>query len=223
MKLRHVAAPVAAPKASSADQAGELQVLMARVRECDLDVWYERLHKWTFPTEFIPLSRGEASAICNAYKRHESAAALPDLARTLQAVDAAIARFGGVAFVKLSSRSPKVNLFCFSCAALMMNWSSKDATVAGERTKRHFERALAESAEKDDNAVFAALNRAHINALAVNGAAEALDLFLKSERIFDDLELALEDQTNWSQRIVVRKWIDMPVREWNVEKNAMLN
>jgi hypothetical protein len=40
---------------------------------------------------------------------------------------------------------------------------------------------------------------------------EALSLFLQSERILDDLELALEDKGHWSQHFVVRKWIDMPL------------
>jgi hypothetical protein len=93
----------------------------------------------------------------------------------------------------------------------LLNGSEKDATVAGERTRSAYEREFESSKEKDDNAKFISLNRAHIDALAVSSSEEAIALLLASERILDDLELALEDSSNWNQHLVVRKWIDMPL------------
>lgn len=40
----------------------------------------------------------------------------------------------------------------------------------------------------------------------MTSAAEALALLLASERILDDLELALEFPATWSQQLVVRRW-----------------
>lgn len=69
--------------------------------------------------------------------------------------------------------------------------------------------------DPDDNAKFISINRAHINALAVRSGEEALHLLCRSERILDDLELALEDPTRWTQHLVIRKWADMPLSsEW---------
>jgi hypothetical protein len=189
VKLKHVQHVEKAPVAA-ADGGEELRVVMARVRECDLDVWYDRLKHVTFATEFIPLSRDDAKTMCSAYKQKTGATAV--LPHLVERLDAAIARFGGVAFVKLSSRSPK------------------DATVGGEETRALFLKHLACSAEQDDNAKFVSLNRAHIDALAVRSGTSALGLLLRSERIFDDLELALESE-GWNQHLVVRQWIDMPL------------
>ena len=190
VRLKHVQVEKKEQLASDGGSE-ELRVVMARVRECDLDVWYERLKHVTFPTEFIPLSRDDAKAMCVAYKQKQEKAHFSALVEQL---DAAIGRFGGVAFVKLSSRSPK------------------DATVGGEATRALFRTHLAVSKEQDDNAKFICLNRAHIDALSVRSGAEAMALLLRSERIFDDLELALEEgEGRWTQHLVVRKWMDMPL------------
>lgn len=49
-----------------------------------------------------------------------------------------------------------------------------------------------------------AINRAHILALRLTDANEVLNMFLSSERINSDLELALEYPDNWTQDFVVR-------------------
>lgn len=49
-----------------------------------------------------------------------------------------------------------------------------------------------------------AINRAHILALRLTDAKEVLNMFLSSERINSDLELALEYPDNWTQDFVVR-------------------
>jgi hypothetical protein len=88
----------------------------------------------------------------------------------------------------------------------------KDATVAGERMRKIFDEEFAKCEEKDSNAIFMCLNVAHIKALCVSSVEECLCLLLASERILDDLELALEDTNKWNQKLVIRKWVcDLPL------------
>ncbi len=76
--------------------------------------------------------------------------------------------------------------------------------MSSGRTRQLFGEYCARDA--DDNAKLIAINRAHIEALRVTSVTDALALLLASERIFDDLELALEFPASWSQQLVVRRW-----------------
>ena len=180
VKLKHVEKKDNPKKTTDVEENGaSLALLIRRVRECDLDVWYEKLEKHTFATRMIPISVELARRMVAAIKKR-TGLEKNDVHPELEELEKVIVSFG-CAFVKLSSRSPK------------------DATVAGERTRAAFEREFAACEEKDDNAKFICLNRAHISALSVTCAKDALDLLLASERILDDLELALEDPSKWNQ------------------------
>jgi len=63
----------------------------------------------------------------------------------------------------------------------------------------------------DDNTKVIALNRAHILALRAYSAKEAIELLTGSERINEDLLLALEDKQNFTQKLIVRKWVGVPI------------
>lgn len=69
-RLRRV--EVKADKSAAAlPQANEAQRFNSyfdRVREADLESWYPRLEKLTYPTTFIPLSVAEAKAILHRYE-----------------------------------------------------------------------------------------------------------------------------------------------------------
>lgn len=128
MKLKHVQVDV--KKIDMQDTTASLEVLQVksvfsffvlffrpfhhqrRVRECDLDVWYEKLEQVTFPTRTIPISIDFAKSMVAAIKARKKGFDVPHV--EVQQLQAAIAEFGN-AFVKLSSRSPKVG-FCFDCS-----------------------------------------------------------------------------------------------------------
>lgn len=172
----------------------EVAAYARRVREMDLDAWYDRLAPWTFRTTLVPLSLEEGRALVQACKGNKLVPLLKDVEKK---IDAAMG--GKSAFVKLSSRSPK------------------DSALAGERTRKLFRAALeekkkekqkeAEEEELDDNDRLAAANWAHIAALRCESGEEALQLLSASERILDDLELALEGgAASWTQHIAIREW-----------------
>lgn len=192
VKLKHVERVSTPTAASKHEENEQLLLIQQRVRECDLEAWYPRLEQWTFPTTVVPISIGFAKRMVSGIRTRKTQDIISEKSEEMEALQRAIGAFG-TSFVKLSSRSPK------------------DATVAGERTRKIFNEELAKSTEKDANAVFICLNLAHIKALAVESAHEALSLLLASERVLDDLELALEDVANWSQHFVIRKWVTLPL------------
>jgi len=102
-------------------------------------------------------------------------------------------RFPAGCFVKLSSRS------------------AKDATVASERTIQIFKEILAGIPNPTMNDRLIAINRAHILAQCHSNAKNVLDMFVQSERINSDLELALSYPNQWSQHFVVRKFVKIPI------------
>lgn len=179
-----------------------------RVRQCDLDQWLERAAPFTFPTFLIPFSVAEGAALLECCKKKSAASVPPSLlSRLNQVIHEKLQKDG--AFVKLSSRS------------------AKDSTVSGQRTRDLFRRFVAEEESRkksssssqgadgnlDDNDLLICINRAHIDALKVDSAEDAFFLLVNSERILDDLDLALEhSKVSWNQHIVVRQWIQCPLQ-----------
>ena len=70
---------------------------------------------------------------------------------------------------------------------------------------------LSRAAVVDANAKLVAINNAHIKALRVENAQQAMALLLQSERICEDLEFALEKPDHFTQDIVVRRWCGIPL------------
>lgn len=80
----------------------------------DIDVWFPTLEQFTFPTEFLPLTRNEAVAILHYQdarfsERLKFSLADVDQLRALeQRIDAVLkAKFPSGAFLRLCGRSPK--------------------------------------------------------------------------------------------------------------------
>ena len=100
--------------------------------------------------------------------------------------------------------------------------SAKDSTVAGALTQRLFEQFYAECKDKNANSKLICVNKAHIQALKTTDAASCFKQLLASERILDDLDLALEHPESWSQKLVVREWVGVPLSHEFRYLNQML-
>lgn len=198
----------------------------------DLESWYTQFADVTFPSAFVPVSRQEARAILRSYRRvvlkghgeeeiEQQAAAeqgeeehqrelgqveqrLQELAgRAQQAMDDMERSCGsGGFFVRMSSRSPKDSaLGCQRMKRLLAEQlrASSVALARGHGPQWH------------QNSEFIAFFRAQIQALRVCHAAEALDLLVQSERVFEDLKLALaQPVASWEQRLAIRAWSRRP-------------
>lgn len=103
---------------------------------------------------------------------------------------------GGFAFVKTSSRS------------------AKDAPLTQDRFKQLYLDELNKHSGQDlnENTQITCLLRAGFLALRVKSAAEVLDMFLRSLRIYQDLYLAvIKQKEKYNEHFVIRKFLDIDV------------
>jgi hypothetical protein len=101
---------------------------------------------------------------------------------------------GAPVFIKASSRSPK------------------DAPATQQKLVKTY-RAFraAQGGDNSDNAKLDAMLRAGLELLKIHAARECLDLFLRSERIAQDMLLALQHKERWNENFIVRRWVDIDV------------
>jgi hypothetical protein len=196
--------------------------------EAGCSSWFEAIKEHTFRSTFVDLFREEAAIIVEHYEnrrralaacesegcceqeRNERLAKLfdeaflalePLRARLEPAVRAECeASAAGLAFVKLSTRSPKDSKRALRRAETAYNARLDAATKAGGE-------AL------DDNERWKILSEEVTRAGAVADAAGALELLLDSERVFEDLEYALRgpkdpsgSSTIYGLNLVARAW-----------------
>lgn len=118
----------------------------------------------------------------------------------------------GFAFVKTSSRS------------------AKDAPLVQDRFRELYLRELNlfSEEERTENTRIMCLLKAAFEALRVKTAEEVIDMFIRSERIYQDLLLAAVNQVAaYNEHFVIRKFVDIPVDMefrgfvWNYELVAL--
>ena len=102
----------------------------------------------------------------------------------------------GYAFVKTSSRS------------------AKDAPLVQTRFRELYLNELGSysESERSENVKITCLLKAAFVALRVKSAADVVDMFIRSERIYQDLLLAAVNQVGrYNEHFVVRKFVDIDV------------
>jgi hypothetical protein len=186
------------------------QYLNQRLRDCDLEAWYEPLKKFTFPALFLPISQADGRAIMAYYWQHkagrtmapENTHLLADLVIRINEAGQGLLEQGEEfpnVFVKLSCRSPK---------------------DSDGRQQRAHELAASQlrdwcdehpGQKPDGNTVGAAVYFGTTNCLRLTSADQVIECFGKSERVCeDDIPLALSFPAKWSQHIVLRPWLAIP-------------
>eukprot|EP01086_Lenisia_limosa_P016377 TRINITY_DN6122_c0_g1_i1.p1 TRINITY_DN6122_c0_g1~~TRINITY_DN6122_c0_g1_i1.p1 ORF type:complete len:394 (+),score=81.63 TRINITY_DN6122_c0_g1_i1:118-1299(+) len=198
--LKHVEAPKEDFKAAyetitQAMQDGE------EILEYNIEEWEGLLKDLTFPSTLIPLTVSDAKFFVEAYdqivKQNKDIASIEELQPAFNAIVERISpKFDEIdpehkgVFIKTSCRSPK------------------DAPVSEEFLhKRYFE--MIENTDKSDNVKLASLLMASMDALKVKSAKDAVTLLSSSERIMQDMLMALDYPDRFREHIVVRPWVDM--------------
>ncbi|KAJ7691027.1 hypothetical protein B0H17DRAFT_1063918 [Mycena rosella] len=191
----------------------------ARVLQANIERWGGALVGLTPRTLLVPLTQAHAVLLLRAYESLEhaaevvgaaaagytasgrtSAALVPEEAALLEglgpqiqrAIDALSTGEGGC-FVKLSSRSPK------------------DAAARSGVFDRHYVQAVHAERELDDERRLWILCEAEGAALRFADAAAVVRALVLSERVWQDMTLALRHPESWEQNIVLRKWEAVPV------------
>lgn len=196
-----------APKLTGYATEAEIGTYQNRVLDANIERWVDCLGGATFPSYFLPLTTAHARMFVDAYEALQTPGTtlstlpqeLRDQVASLETQLDPVIRRGKCAgnrncvFVKTSSRS------------------AKDSAILSARCKGLFHHHLAASADTDENARILAVLRAGTEMLKVRDAAGALDMLLQSERIYQDMKLALMQDHRFEENIVVRPWRDIEV------------
>ncbi|XP_052805948.1 uncharacterized protein LOC128235214 [Mya arenaria] len=205
---------------SSARTAGfmkdeDIKAYEKSVLEVNTEHWIDLLKDETFPTELCPFLLEEAKVFLAVYERlylnkdsdvikntdwkdtlsDDERILLDVLENRLQnAMD--VFTKDGFAFVKTSSRS------------------AKDAPLVQNNFKQLYLSELDSYPEsyRSENIKITCLLKAAFDALRVKTAGEVIDMFLRSERIYQDLLLAAVNQVSkYHEHFVIRKFVDIDV------------
>ncbi len=174
------------------------------VLDVNLERWIDSLEAVTFPTDMIPLSQSDAALIIAANadltKRKSSE---PDqkfmtqlialTVRVGESIDRLRGGAGGAVFVKLSCRSPK---------------DKTSKSLSTQYYKYLIDRFTHTHSPPSDNDKLIALLKANTAVLPCYTAIEAITRIVKSDRISEDLAVALDKThvSRYEQHIAVRKW-----------------
>lgn len=215
--VRDASAPQLASFAESAEQVREYQ---DSVLDINIESWYPLIADYTFPTEFVPMTPSDGQLFVDSYLAYEAhlkrqivegrqpsqfappaelAERAAAMAERLQvAIESVRHGEGEPVFIKASSRS------------------AKDAPTSQQRLGQLYGEKLATFAahaeqSPDDNAKMRCMLAAGLELMKAYRADDALALFLRSERIYQDMLLALERPERWDENFAVRRWIDIDV------------
>lgn len=176
----------------------------------DFDRWYPALQEHSFNSQLIPILPEAATAMVNYYQQRynqkpvftkENAKELDKLEKIIQeCLDVKFLskenneKQGGV-FVRMSNRSPKDG------APLYDTQARRSMTL----------HQVLEKSETDSNTQMKKASELQLRQLFCEHAGHVMNLLLSSERVFQDLLLALDcqkfdPQDKWSTSVVLREW-----------------
>lgn len=203
------------------------KALNKRLRDCDIEAWYEPLQNFTYPANFVSISQDEGRAIMEYYwtlkmdtdtsQSVENEAILSNLASRLhnEAMRFSTSDTFPNLFVKLSCRSPKDSKGRQEkahalAAAYLHQTLSEDGKFVNELRDDATGDGKLSRVLPDGNALCKAIYHATINCLKMESAEEVVNCLCTSERVCeDDLPLALTFPSAWSQHIILRPWMSI--------------
>lgn len=167
----------------------------------NIERWLAPLGEFTFATKFVSLTPEDAAALrdaCESWqssKVHASSARLDALAQRIEPVIAEVAANNanrGV-FVKLSSRS------------------AKDAPGLSKQLDEIYVRKCRELAHNTENARLTLLFEIATDFMRMRSAQQVLHSLVCSERVLQDMNVALQRLDRFDENVVVRRWVDIAV------------
>ena len=182
----------------------------------NVDHWYGPLNDQepilTFETEFIELTKEHATLFQKSYAESqkkegisaETQTELDKVAKELQSLVTKLKGDGDSAFVKASSRSAKDTPI-----------DSKDTLKERFLENMKLNKEAADGGEWDfDSSKFRSLLQAATDMMRIKDASQAINCFARSERIDNDMKLALDVASRsgeWTESFCVRKWHNIAV------------
>ncbi|GFS15448.1 cell division cycle protein 123 homolog [Elysia marginata] len=224
VKLKHSSEPqkdFSSPKTAGYISQDEIQSYQESVLDVNTEEWFELLEDYTFPSCYVPMDIEDAKLFVALYERlyanrDPSVIASIDwrdnllsdekerITHLCSCLQKKMDLFLGdqkaeFAFVKLSSRSPK------------------DAPMAQSHFKELYNKFLSQEnlanlAQIDiENLQVTCLLKAAFQALKMKSADDVIDCCVRSERVYQDLLLALALPSRFRENWIVRQFIHIDV------------
>eukprot|EP01112_Ceratiomyxa_fruticulosa_P017136 TRINITY_DN5282_c0_g2_i1.p1 TRINITY_DN5282_c0_g2~~TRINITY_DN5282_c0_g2_i1.p1 ORF type:complete len:357 (-),score=78.99 TRINITY_DN5282_c0_g2_i1:90-1160(-) len=187
------------PKLSGFISDADVSEYQDTVIDSNIEYWIDALGDLTFHTEFYPLSKEDAQTFIDCYAVTEQKQKIPDellarLSKIEDGLEKVIVHVKGGdsgVFVKTSSRS------------------AKDTGIYHEKFRELYKQFLAKRPGREENDKIIALLEAGTLVLKLENAKQVLQMFSISERISQDMKLALAHPARFKENFVVRKWVDL--------------
>lgn len=170
----------------------------------NLENWYTQLADVTFPTQVLELSREDGIVFKECYERIEKYNEDINEISTFRGLhDQLEACMGSFAhendngcFVKTSCRSAK-------------DYADLDnLRIVFSRTLSSLHIHSHPHSHSENNNMIA-MSYASMELLKMHSAKQVIQNFIRSERIWHDMHLALAQSSKWNEAIVVRQWINI--------------
>ncbi|KAG2378545.1 hypothetical protein C9374_008184 [Naegleria lovaniensis] len=186
----------------------------------DIDQWYQKCSEFTPFTKFIFISKEQASVL---KRQHEH-----------QVLKQEVAQISQEEYELLKILEKEIDDVLqnekeffdeendISCAFIRLNTRSpKDAAFSSQKIKQILKRKLYEksmqyrepallSNDEKQNDEFISFFESQVEVMRFESGAEALEMMVASNRVYEDLSIALEhrtDPSDWNVFIAMRKWI----------------
>ena len=206
------------PKLGGYVNEAEIEAYRQEVIESNIETWLEPLGEHTFQTYFVPLEEEDAIALKLNY--HNDSKTPSDIEDTMtpEAITERISNLKAKVQAKIDEVLDDVKKDNIPGQAQdgvfikMSSRSAKDSPVYSEGLKKLYLEYMSTCKERDVNAKAQGLLHAATKLLKVSSAETAFQFFTKSERIAQDMEVALAKRgEDFQMNVVIRRWTDIDI------------
>ncbi|KAJ7121467.1 hypothetical protein C8R44DRAFT_786307 [Mycena epipterygia] len=192
------------------------------VLQANIENWGPALAQFTPKTISVPLTLAHGSLLLQAYEKLEHAAEAVDAAAAAYIVSGEPSRpIIREEELLLTALGPQIQrgideLSCgdqsaLGCFMKLSSRSPKDSAARSGVFEAHYARTLRDEPGLDDERKLWILCESEGAALRFADAASVVRALVLSERVWQDMTLALRHPENWQQNVILRKWEPVPI------------
>lgn len=200
------------PKLAGFLTKSSIESYQSNVLECNFENWYEKLKDVTFRSEYLSLNLMHAELFVKIYPRirtfkdeenwkkifnKEELKLVNDLETRLdKLIENFIQKPTDYVFVKTSSRS------------------AKDSPLTRDKFRDIYKvylNELNENEKSSENHQIICLLKASFDSLKIQKASQVLEMFFRSERIYQDMLLAIEKKDRFNESFIIREYVKIDV------------
>lgn len=205
------------PKTAGFVSDKEVTEYQEKVLDVNTEKWLNILQEDTFPTKYCPLYLQEAQMIMAVYERLYKNLDAPQIADINWRESLTLEE--GELIQTIEDRLQKVmNNFLITESDYVFvktsSRSAKDAPMAQKNFKEMYQEFLLqepEEARMTENSQIICLLKAAFRAMRLRSASQVMEMTMRSERIYQDMLLALEFKDTFHENFVVRLFVDIDV------------